>query len=558
MKSLNELKELYTNDLNANSLALSEYKESLKYYHGNQLDPVDLATITSRGQAPIIENIYKMIINKILGYKAQSISEFVVSGRQQEDKNLAFLLNDLLSVFSHSDFYNKEMMKKDRELIFGLAVCEVWIKEDKDKNRFVELKSLATKSFLIDAYSKDLNAKDARRFHKALNMDYYEACELFNKELVVSIDNNADKRVKLVETWIKEKGVFNRYIWNDKGILLYEKSPFKDGSHPFCIAKFNIDENGLWYGLFRDIKPMQDYINFAENKMGNMLGSFKAMFEADAVLDAEEFIEAIGQDNAVVKVNPNALSMQKIQFVQHHADIQALSAKANEKRQLAKILSGLNDEFLGIANNRQSGEAIAQRREAGLMGLQEFLNRSDDLDRLIFEKALNLIQMYFTKKQIFKIVDKDKGLRYFSINDNENNQIKIGAFDLEYKTKLKISSNEDRFTQWSEIIKVLHTTQPELTRELLPLILQDIDSPIVEDVKALIAKINEQQAQMAQTPLAQLQQQNALLELENLKAEINEKRAKAGKYTAQGILAHKISEEDDNNKSMQKGGQDLR
>ncbi|WP_185900164.1 portal protein [Campylobacter sp. MIT 99-7217] len=556
MKSLSQLKELYENDLKANKAALNEYKESLKYYHGNQLDSSILAILAERGQSPVIENIYKMIINKILGYKAQSISEFVVSGRQEEDKALAFLLNDLLKVFSHADFYNKEMIKKDRELIFGLAVCELWIKEDKEKNRFVELKSLPTKSFLIDAYSKDINAKDARRFHKSLNMDYYEAKDIFQKELI-PLDNNIDKRVKLIETWIKENGVFNRYIWHDKGILLYEKSPFKDGSHPFCIAKFNIDEKGLWYGLFRDIKPMQDYINFAENKMGNMLGSFKAMFEADSVLDTEEFINAIEKDNAVVKVAPNALSAQKIQFIQHHADIQALSAKANEKRQLAKILSGLNDEFLGIANNRQSGEAITQRREAGLMGLQEFLSRSDDLDRLIFEKALNLMQLYFTKKQIFKIVDKERGLRYFSINDNEKNQIKIGAFDLEYKTKLKISSNEDRFTQWSEIIKVLHTTQPELTRELLPLILKDIDSPIVEDVKSLIDKFNEAQAQMANSPLAQLQEQSTLLELEKVKAEINEKRAKAGKYTAQGILAHKISDESKNT-SMQKGGQDLR
>lgn len=557
MKTLQELKDYYNNDLNAAKLALTEYKQSLKYYHGNQLDPVDLATIESRGQSPIVENIYKMIINKILGYKAQSISEIYVYGRQKEDKNLAHLLNDLLKVFTHAGFYNKEMIKKDRELISGLAACEVFVTEDKDKNRFIEFKTLPTKSFLIDAYSKDLNAKDARRFHKSLNMDYYEAKELFKKELT-PIDNHIDKRVKIVETWLKEGESFNRYIWHENSILSYEISPFLDGSHPFCVAKFNIDERGIWYGLFRDIKPMQDYINFAENKMGNMLGSFKAMFEADAVLDAEQFIEAINQDNAVVKVNPQALSQQKIQFVQHHADIQALSAKANEKRNLAKILSGLNDEFLGIANNRQSGEAITQRREAGLMGLQEFLSKSDDLDRLIFEKVLSYMQLYFSKKQVFKIVDKERGLRYFSINDSEENKIKIGAFDLEYKTKLKLSSNEDRFTQWSEIIKVLHTTQPEFTRELLPLILNDIDSPIAEDVKAIIAKYNEAQAQQANSTLAQIQQQSAILELENLKAEVNEKRAKAGKYTAQGILAHKISEEDGKNSSMQKGGQDLR
>ncbi|MBS4276039.1 portal protein [Campylobacter vulpis] len=557
MLSLEELKELYQNDLNANKMSLNEYKEAKRYYHGDQLREIDKQTILNRNQTPIIENIFKMIINKILGYKAQSISEIRVSGRQKEDKNLAYLLNDLLKVFSHSSFYNKEMSKKDYELIFGLAVCELWVKEDSEKNRFITLKTLNTKSFLIDAYSKDLNANDARRFHKRLDMDYYEARNLFKKELENN-QNSVDKRTAIVESWIKEKGVFNRYIWQDKAILAYEKSPFKNGMHPFCISKFQIDEDNKWYGLFRDIKPMQDYINFAENKMGNMLGSFKALFEADAVSgSASEFVEALSIDNAVVKVAPNSLRDNKIQFINQHNNINALSVKANEKRNLAKILSGLNDEFLGIANNRQSGDAIAQRKEAGLMGLQEFLNKSDDLDRLIFKKAMDLMQLYFTKKQVFKIVDKDRGERYFSINDNEQNAIKIGAFDLEYKSQVKTASNEERFVQWSEILKSLQQTQPELASELLPLILEDIDSPIVQKVKEVMMQVKEAQAQRQNDTLTQLQQQKMLLELQKDEAEIREKRAKAGKYTAQGMLAHQISQ-DENKQSMQKGGQDLR
>ncbi|MDL0109102.1 portal protein [Campylobacter felis] len=557
MLTLDELKELYQNDLNANKISLNEYKEAKRYYHGDQLREIDKQTILNRNQTPIIENIFKMIINKILGYKAQSVSEIRVSGRQKEDKNLAYLLNDLLKVFSHSSFYNKEMNKKDYELIFGLAVCELWVKEDSEKNRFITLKTLNAKSFLIDAYSKDLNANDARRFHKRLDMDYYEARALFKKELENN-QNSVDKRVGIVETWIKEGGVFNRYIWQDKAILAYEKSPFKNGMHPFCISKFQIDEDNKWYGLFRDIKPMQDYINFAENKMGNMLGSFKALFEADAVSgSASEFVEALSIDNAVVKVAPNSLRDNKIQFINQHNNINALSVKANEKRNLAKILSGLNDEFLGIANNRQSGDAIAQRKEAGLMGLQEFLNKSDDLDRLIFRKAMDLMQMYFTKKQVFKIVDKDRGERYFSINDREENAIKIGAFDLEYKSQVKTASNEERFVQWSEILKSLQQTQPQLASELLPLILEDIDSPIVEKVKEVIAQVKEAQASRQNDTLAQLQQQKMILELQKDEAEIKERQAKAGKYTAQGMLAHKISE-DENKQSMQKGGQDLR
>ena len=186
---LNYLKEIYKSDLEFNNTALNEYKEAVKYYHGNQLASNILSTILERGQSPVVENIYKMIINKILGYKAQSISEIRVSGRQESDAHLANLLNDLIKVFSHSDFYNKEIMKRDKELIFGLSVVELWIKEDEETNRYVDFKCLDTTSFLIDKFSRDFNAMDARRFHKKLNMDYLQAQEIFKDKQVTHLSN---------------------------------------------------------------------------------------------------------------------------------------------------------------------------------------------------------------------------------------------------------------------------------------------------------------------------------------------------------------------------------
>ena len=67
----------------------------------------------------------------------------------------------------------------------------------------------------------------------------------------------------------------------------------------------------------------------------------------------------------------SALKEKKLEIVQHHADISTLSQKTAEKRNLAKILSGLNDEALGVAINRQSGVAISQRPEAGLTRLHK-------------------------------------------------------------------------------------------------------------------------------------------------------------------------------------------
>lgn len=571
MLSINELKDYYNLDLKANQRSLNEYKESIKYYHGDQIEQANLNTILSRGQSPVIENIFKLIINKIVGYKAQSIAEIKVSGRQENDINTAILLNDILKVFTEDINYNKEIIKRDKNLIFGLGICELWIEADEHEDLNLLIKTLDPNCFLIDAYSEDLNALDARRFHKKINISFDEAREKLSALPYVKNNSGIDKRCVLIETWIKEGDAFARYIWQDQGVLTYEPKPFKNGTHPFIISKFNIDDKGTWYGLFRDIKPLQDYINYSENKMMNMIGTLKAFFEEDAILETEEFIRQASLDNAVVKVKSGALRDNKLKFVEHHHDISTISRKSNEKRQLAKMLSGLNDEALGIANSRMSNEAISQRREAGLMGLQEYLNACDSMDRLIFKKAIDFISLYFTKRQIFKITDERVGERYFAINENEDSKIKVGKFDLSYKSQIKTKTDEEKIASWAEIIKSF-SHDPTLMSEILLLMLKDMNSTQAKDLLDIIERQKDAAQNQHNNLAQQIQEENLRLELEKKKAEILELKAKTKKYNHQGDLAAGIAinqtaqneallngdESESKNNSMQKGGIDLR
>ena len=90
-----------------------------------------------------------------------------------------------------------------------------------------------------------------------------------------------------------------------------------------------------------------------------------------------------------------------------------------------------------MATNRQSGVAIAQRRDAGLMGLQNYVMQSDISDRILYEKFIDLVQYYYTKPQLFRITDEKNITRYFEINTNESNTIEVGEYDLIYTTQLK-------------------------------------------------------------------------------------------------------------------------
>ncbi len=269
----NDFKNDYNKALNENS----EFLEARKYYNGNQLPPDVLNIILERGQTPIVENMFKVIVNKILGYKIESISEIRLSPKQEEDRTLSDLLNSLLQVFIQSENYDKAMIERDKNLLIGgLGVIQLWVNQDKEKNVEIDIKAIKPESFIIDFFSTDKNALDARRFHKMLEITEQEAVLLFGDSVIVNYSNvNNEKIATIIESWYKEynhekeKYEWNRYLWNrNAGIYKTELTPFKSGACPFVISKLYTDELNNYYGLFRDIKPMQDFINYAENRMG--------------------------------------------------------------------------------------------------------------------------------------------------------------------------------------------------------------------------------------------------------------------------------------------------
>ncbi|WP_104748588.1 portal protein [Helicobacter cetorum] len=558
MLDFTTLQDNFKNDYQKALIENTEFLEAKKYYNGNQLPPDVLKIIQERGQTPIVENMFKVIVNKILGYKIESISEIRLSPKQQEDRALSDLLNSLLQVFIQQENYDKAMIARDKDLLIGgLGVIQLWVVEDKERNVEIDIKALKPESFVIDYFSTDKNALDARRFHKMLEITEQESLMLFGSEVVVNYSYvNNEKIAKIIESWYKEFNTetkeyeWNRYLWSrNAGIYKVEKKPFKNGACPFIVSKLYTDELNNYYGLFRDIKPMQDFINYAENRMGNMMGSFKAMFEEDAVVDIEEFVETMSLDNAIAKVRPNALKDNKIQFMNNQADLSALSQKAEQKRQLLRILAGLNDESLGMAINRQSGVAIAQRKESGLMGLQQFLKNTDDMDRLIFKLAISFICEYFTKEQVFKIVDKKVGDRYFKINSKQENKIRPLKFDLILKSQLKTETRDEKWYNWNELLKILAPIRPDLVPSLVPLMLNDMDSPITNDVLEAIQQANEMQNQNSQAQ-APYNEQLQALQLQKMQAEIMELQAKAQKYSNQGALAQTTNESEQINQAI--------
>lgn len=560
-KSIEELKDMLELAESGNANSIKEFKTARDYYSGRQLPSDVIAVLKERGQPPIHENILAMIMEKIEGYKSMARQDMVVVGRQREDRDKAEVLSDVLKSISDTPEYIREKRASDTDLLLGLSVVEVYIKELAStdsfgiKEKVIKIARISPSSFLIDPFSRKSDGSDAKYFIKCMSMDYEDALSYFGeraKELQRQRISNYRTRVNIYEFWCKEvrENIWSRYVLGDIDVLLsYEKQPLKSGNHPFCIQKYATEGNA-WYGFFRNLKPQIDFINFAENRMANMIGTSKILYEAGAVDDANQFADEVNVDNAVVRVKDGAITNNRVQVMNNQPQIAALSAKIADARATAQRLSGLNDETLGLAVSRLSGSAIEQRNNAGVVSLQRFLLASEAIDKEIFSRAIELITHYFDAEQVFRIAEKDSSERYFTINErardeagnlitNEQgrvsvkNRIDVGFYDISLHTTPHVKTKrEDMLKSWGEIIKTILPLNPSLAEPLIPLMLRDTDSAVARDIEELLRVQKEKQSEG--NPMQNLELARANLELEKLKAEIARIKADALKKVGEG------------------------
>ncbi|QOW64201.1 hypothetical protein IRA69_02410 [Campylobacter hepaticus] len=274
-----------------------------------------------------------------------------------------------------------------------------------------------------------------------------------------------------------------------------------------------------------------------------MLSSIKIIFENDAVDDPDKFAQDINLDNAAVAVKSGGLS--KIRVEKQSNEIIQISQKQAEKKNSARIISGFNDEMLGITNNRLSGDAMTERKNAGIVSLYSFIEACTSFEKEIFAKAISLICHYFDAEQVFRIVDKNDFERYFTINEiqkNENgefirnekgeiqikNKINVKYYDIRLKNIPKTEGKRDeRFKAWAEIIKTILPIMPQLASKILPLAFEDTDNSAYRDIKEIIQNYEEEEKSEKQNHKMQLKQERYSLENQYLQAKISNEKAKA-------------------------------
>ncbi|WP_456403216.1 portal protein [Hydrogenimonas sp.] len=555
-------------------------RKTRDYYYGDQIDSETIEIVTDRGQPAQWENNMKKMGEKVLAFRGNHRGEIRMVGRQRQDDAGARLLTDVLRAISQqSDYEMQSDMSDEALMIGGCAVHELMIEEDREStDRFgrtakdVKIRHVPYDRLGLDPFAGEPDYSDARYIHQFYWVDREDLYRFFpakkvdalqNGNFTSEISNDEDiddlshrDRVPLVYTWYRmydRKQKRDRYyycFWSDDIILQQDESPYDFDGFPM-VVEFVYRHKELHYGIFNDIIPLQDAINYAKLRLQNMLGSVKILVEKNAVDDVYNFTMEYREDDAVVEVN----DITKIKEIHQNSDVQQLIGVIMDSRQQIKEIIGANDEFLAMANNRLSGEAISKRMDIGSMGINRFIKASMRLQRRTFELAAKLVQQFYDSERVMQIVEPDEGVRYFTVNETQTDangfpvldvkedgsvmpvakhDFRFGKYDLIFTHATKPATpSAERLRQSTELLKVLQVTDPPLVKHLVPEILKDMQSPAAEKMAQIVAQMEQAKAQQGPDQAqiaamkAQLAEANAKIAKMQSEAQLNVAKAKS-------------------------------
>lgn len=542
-----------------------------KYFKGDQLPAEVIAELQGRDQPLEWENIIKKIANKIMGLKSLSKQEIAATGRQVQDKAVANIVSNVLKASQDNNEWWSHKKRADKDLLLaGVSIMKPIVRELGAcdllgvKERDIAYYHVPMENAFFDPYFTLPDGSDMRYFHEVRLIEKEELYAYFDAELVDRLTlatgdtyNNAttnaklsmvqySQRVMITYSWYKEfdrvqkKNKFYYAIWSDGVMLKHSESPYKMKRIPVSVRKVydaDADMPYEFHSIFKDVLPLQDRINYTHLRIANMLGSIKMLFESSAVDDAEEFMEQYERDNAIVEVNSGAITKGQFKEIKHNNDIAQLMSVIQDKRHQAEEIVGLNNEILGTSMQRLSGYAIENRQNAGMVGLQMFMEASQQQDRDLAFMAVELMNQYINAEQVYRISDSFEADRHFVVNEIakdangavvreegevvRKNKLNIGRYDIILTpAPMSRGSLAERQKNWVEIMK-LFAGNPAMLEQLLPRMLRDVESPVAMEVLEVMQQDAQAKAQNPQaSQMQQIEQQQLMLTLQKMQAEI--------------------------------------
>jgi hypothetical protein len=557
--SLQKLKRAYLDYLGTKREEIDEQQDSRRFLNGSQWTQAQLKDFHLRKQPTTTNNKVVRKIDGIIGTlerlkqdpKAYPRTPMHEEGAELATGALRYALD--VQNWSAKDPVCARMCASE-----GLGGIEYNLIRGDQGDIEVEIAVVQTDSFFYDPRSYSHDFSDARFMGVGRWMDVDSAIDLFpdyEEEIRDSVEDGSElssepdrefkwfqsygenPRVRIVDGWYRHRGEWCYCIFTGDIKLMEEKSYLMDekGDTQCKYEMFScyIDQDGDRYGFIRNLKPLQQQINYRESKTIQLMHTRQIMAPQGAFDDVETARREAARPDGVIIYNPG---IEKPDFndASKQADIAAqFKYLENVKSDFESF--GPNIAVTGEGLENSSGRAIQLLQQSGLADLGPFIQSYRDWKIRVYRKMWNAIQKHWTGERWIRVTDDDNLKQLVGINQTQVDPMTgmpvmvnaIGSLDVD----IVLDEGPDTVNQMGDAYDTL-TALAQKGAEIPPAILIEL-SPIQSSIKKKLLEIlnpSDPESQQKQQMMEQLQMQQA-------EADVRDKMASAQMKEAQAIKA---------------------
>jgi len=269
----------------------------------------------------------------------------------------------------------------------------------------------------------------------------------------------------MIKDWVSR---IHWHVTCGKTVLFNELSPYDTYT---VIPYFPIFRRGRTRGMVDNLVSPNELENKATTNFLEIWTSAANsgwLFWENSLVDmTKDDLEEDGAKNGLVlEVRKGQEPPKRIEAKQIPQGAERLADRAEYA---VKTISGMSDSIQGQAGNEISGVAIENKNFQGQMQQGRMIDNLALTRRLAARKILSLVQRYFTKEQVFRIVDPEtkKVKEEITINKideygNVLNNITVGTYDVIIgETQTSVSFRQNQFDQTMYMVEKGIPIRPE-------------------------------------------------------------------------------------------------
>jgi hypothetical protein len=557
--SLQRIKRAYLDYLGTKREEIDEQQDSRRFINGSQWTQAQLRDFSLRKQPTTTNNKVVRKIDGIIGTlerlkqdpKAYPRTPMHEEGAELATGALRYALD--VQNWSAKDPVCARMCASE-----GIGGLEFNLIQGDKGDTEVEIAIVQTDSFFYDPRSYLHDFSDATFMGVGKWMDVDSAIDLFpdyEEEIRDSVETGSElssesdrefkwfqsygenPRVRVVDGWYRHKGKWCYCIFTGNTKLMEEKSYLIDekGDTQCKYEMFScyIDQDGDRYGFIRNLKPLQQQINYRESKTIQLMHTRQLMAPKGAFDSIEDARREAARPDGVIIYNAG---IEKPDFndSSKQADIAAqFKYLENVKTDFESF--GPNIAVTGEGLENSSGRAIQLLQQSGLADLGPFIQSYRDWKIRVYRKMWNAIQKHWTGERWIRVTDDDNLKQLVGINQTQIDPMTgqpvmvnaIGSLDVD----IVLDEGPDTVNQMGDAYDTL-TALAQKGAEIPPAILIEL-SPIQSSVKKKLLEILNPSSPEAQQKRQQMEQ----LQMQQAEADVRDKMASAQMKEAQAIKA---------------------